>query len=160
VDDRLVCGSRDHAGAGKKGIGLENVRRRPRVNFRVKLDLYIEDNSYARRRGRDFKYSASASSSTASCRASFVKWNSNVLPVALATPWRHWLSMEGGTPAAGEPAPDSWIQVKSRITRGIIAGGRELRGVVDEAQAKSRLKRLLSANLDVSQRESLRARPL
>ena len=38
----------------------------------------------------------------------------------------------------GEAAPDSWIKVKSRITRGIIGGGRELRGVVDSALAEFR----------------------
>ena len=43
----------------------------------------------------------------------------------------------------GEPAPDSWIKVKSRITRGIIGGGRELRGVVDEALAEFRTRVVL-----------------
>ena len=38
----------------------------------------------------------------------------------------------------GEAAPDSWIKIKSRITRGIIGGGRELRGVVDTALAEFR----------------------
>jgi hypothetical protein len=38
----------------------------------------------------------------------------------------------------GEAAPNSWIKVKSRITRGIIGGGRELRGVVDSALAEFR----------------------
>ena len=38
----------------------------------------------------------------------------------------------------GEAAPASWVEIKSRVTRGVVGGGRELRGVVDTALAEFR----------------------